>query len=102
MSRRQLKVFVSSKMAELAKERIETRAAIARVKTDAIVFERNAGSRPTTIQETYLKELDNSDLYLGIFWNGYGEYTVEELEHAREQDKDLLIFEKRTDIERRD
>jgi tetratricopeptide (TPR) repeat protein len=98
MSRR-LQLFISSKMEELAPERAAIKSALGELQIDAWVFERDAGARAGNIQQTYLTELDASDLYIGIFWKGYGEYTVEEFEHARNQGKDCLVYEKREEIE---
>jgi tetratricopeptide (TPR) repeat protein len=86
-------------MEELAPERAAVKAALAELLIDAWVFETDAGARPTSIQKTYLKELDEVDLYIGIFWKGYGEYTIEEFDYARAKGKDCLIYEKREAIE---
>jgi len=98
MSQR-LQVFISSKMQELAQERQSIRDALNELEVDAWVFEANAGSRSQSIRQTYLEEIDRSDLYVGLFWKGYGEYTIDEFEYAREAGKACLIYEKRTDIE---
>lgn len=86
-------------MGELARERAAIKSALDELQIDAWVFERDAGARAGNIQQTYLTELDAADLYIGIFWKGYGEYTVEEFEHARNQGKDCLVYEKREEIE---
>lgn len=96
-----LRVFISSRMAELQPERELVRAELDKDNIDAWVFEKDAGSRPESIQQTFLKELGESDLYIGIFWRGYGPYTIEEYEYAREQGIPTLIYEKRLDIENR-
>jgi len=98
MSRR-LQVFISSKMEELAPERAAIKSALAELNVDAWVFETDAGARPGTIRQTYLKELDGADLYIGLFWKGYGDYTIEEFESARSRGKDCLVYEKREAIE---
>src|SRR5262245_25817344 len=90
-----LRVFVSSKMQELAPERQALKAALDALKVDAWVFEQDAGARPESIQKTFLKEVEEADLYIGLFWKGYGDYTIEEYEHARKLGKDCLIYEKR-------
>ena len=86
-------------MQELAPEREAVTSALSDLLIDAWVFEKDAGARPTSIQGTYLKELDEADLYIGIFWKGYGEYTIEEFDYARAKGKDCLIYEKREAIE---
>jgi tetratricopeptide (TPR) repeat protein len=97
-----LQVFVSSKMQELAAERQAVRRALDDMKVDAFVFEADAGARAGTIRQTYLDEIDKADLYVGLFWKGYGDYTIDEYEHARRTGKDRLIYEKRDAIEERD
>jgi hypothetical protein len=94
-----LRVFISSRMAELAAERLVIKAALDQLKIDAWIFEENAGARPVSTQQTYFDEIDAADLYLGVFWKGYGHYTIDEYEHARSRGKDCLIYEKRTDID---
>jgi tetratricopeptide (TPR) repeat protein len=89
-------------MQELAPERRAIDAAFDALNIDAWVFEKSAGARPQSIQQTYLDELAAADLYLGVFWKGYGDYTIDEFEHARSLKKDCLIYEKRVDLEQRD
>jgi tetratricopeptide (TPR) repeat protein len=91
-----LRVFISSKMEELAAERDAVQEALDRLHVKAWVFEKDAGARPSTIQETYLGEIEAADLYIGIFWKGYGAYTIEEYEHAQTLGMDCLIYEKRS------
>ena len=69
-------------MEELAVERKVVKAALATFHVDAWVFETDAGARPDTIEQTYLKEIEAADLYIGVFWKGYGAYTIAEYEHA--------------------
>jgi eukaryotic-like serine/threonine-protein kinase len=90
-----LRVFVSSKMQELAPERQALKAALDALKVDAWVFEQDAGARPVSIEKAFLEEVEAADLYIGLFWKGYGDYTIEEYEHARRLGKDCLIYEKR-------
>ena len=90
-----LRVFVSSKMQELAPERQAIKAALEDLKVEAWVFEQDAGARPESIEKTFLEEVEAADLYIGLFWKGYGDYTIEEYEHAQKLGKDCLIYEKR-------
>src|SRR5215471_4990565 len=90
-----LRVFVSSKMQELAPERQVLKAALDALKVDAWVFEQDAGARPESIEKAFLEEVEEADLYIGLFWREYGDYTIEEYEHARKLGKDCLIYEKR-------
>jgi tetratricopeptide (TPR) repeat protein len=89
-------------MAELANERAVIKKLLDEAEVDAWVFEEDAGARPKTIQETYLEEVEDADIYVGIFWKGYGSYTIEEYERARELGKPCFIYEKRTKLEKRD
>ena len=66
------------------------------------IWEEDAGARPETIRSTYLHEVEACDIYLGLFWLGYGPYTIEEYEYARAQNKHCLIYEKHVNIENRD
>src|SRR5262245_11403246 len=94
-----LRVFVSSKMQELAPERGAIRAALDELHVDAWVFEQDAGARPESVEKTFLKEVEKADLYIGVFWKGHGDYTIEEYEYARKLDKDCLIYEKRAALD---
>ena len=102
MSRERLRVFVSSKMSELADERRLIKNALKQLEIDAWVFEADAGARPSSIRDTYLDELGDADIYIGLFWKGYGEYTIDEFNNARKQSKPCLIYEKRTEVDQRD
>lgn len=99
MKERRLTAFISSKMKELATERQVAKKALAQLQIDAWVFEDDAGARSETIQQAYLSELANCDLYIGVFWKGYGEYTIEEFNFARELGIPTLIYEKRADLD---
>ncbi len=93
-----LQVFISSKMATLVDERKRIKATLDNLNINAWVYEEHAGARPDSIQHTYLEEIENADLYLGVFWKEYGEYTIEEYRHAVAQGKPCLIYEKRTEM----
>jgi hypothetical protein len=45
------------------------------MRIESFVFEADAGARPQTIEETFLEEVEGADLYIGVFWRGYGRYT---------------------------
>ncbi len=94
-----LRVFVSSRMQELAPERQAVEAALDDLGVDAWLYEEDAGARPETIEQVFLEEVAAADLYIGIFWKGYGAYTIDEFEHARNLGKPCLIYEKRAGIE---
>jgi eukaryotic-like serine/threonine-protein kinase len=94
-----LRIFVSSRMQELAPERVALRAALDQLNLDGWIFEMDAGARPEGIQRTYRQEINDSDLYIGVFWRDYGAYTIDEFNYAKEKNKDCLVYEKRKDID---
>ncbi len=89
-----LRVFVSSRMRELANERAAVEQALEAMGADAFVFEGDAGARPGSGVATYRDELARSDVYLGIFWLGYGDYTRDEYDTAVRLDLPCLLYEK--------
>jgi DNA polymerase III delta prime subunit len=82
-------------MHELAAERAAIKAALDELQLDPWAFEEDAGARPESIRQTFLTEVEASDLYIGVFWKEYGEHTIEEFEYARKLGKDCLIYENR-------
>src|SRR5712691_3834953 len=97
-----LSLFISSKMQELADERRAVQAALDAYRMSGWIWEEDAGARPEPIRSTYLHEVEACDLYLGLFWLGYGPSTIEEFEHARTHHKPCLIYEKHLQVEKRD
>ena len=100
-------VFISSKMQELAPERQalqEILPALGRdlMKLRAWVFEGDAPASDKSIREIYLEALRSSELYIGLFWNGYGEWTIDEFERASEWGIERHIYVKNVDPEKRD
>src|SRR3954447_26087623 len=65
-----LRVFVSSTLKELAPERRAARAAIERLHLAPVMFE--LGARPHPPRELYRAYLDQSDVFLGLYWERYG------------------------------
>ncbi len=102
MTNQPLSLFISSKMQELVEERRAVQAALSQYQMHGWLWEKDAGARPESIRATYLKEVETCDLYLGLFWLGYGPYTIEEFEHARTHKKPCLIYEKHLDVDKRD
>src|SRR5712691_12724569 len=96
-----LSLFISSKMQELADERLAVQAALKAYEMYGWMWEAHAGARPEPIRSIYLKEVEACDLYLGLFWLGYGQYTIEEYEQARKLHKPCLIYEKSVNVEQR-
>src|SRR5512139_2135025 len=77
-----LRVFVSSTLQELAAERQAARAAIERLRLAPVMFE--LGARPHPAQELYRAYLEQSHIFIGIYWQKYGwvapEMTISGLE----------------------
>ncbi|MET0781910.1 MAG: DUF4062 domain-containing protein [Microbacterium sp.] len=65
-----LRVFVSSTLKELAPERRAARAAIERLALAPVMFE--LGARPHPPRELYRAYLDQSDIFVGLYWEQYG------------------------------
>jgi predicted ATPase len=65
-----LRVFVSSTLAELATERDAARSAIEELRLAPVMFE--SGARPHPPQAVYRAYLEQSDIFVGIYWQRYG------------------------------
>lgn len=65
-----LRVFVSSTLQELAEERAAAREAITRLRLSPVMFE--LGARPHPPQALYRAYLDQSHIFIGIYWERYG------------------------------
>lgn len=65
-----LRVFVSSTLKELAQERRAARAAIERLALAPVMFE--LGARPHPPRSLYRAYLEQSDIFVGIYWEQYG------------------------------
>lgn len=97
-----LRIFISSSMVEFAEERQMIKAALEDLLHDAWLFEMDAGARPETVEQAFIEEVENSDIYLGLFWQKYGEYTIQEYGHARNVRKPCLVYQREIDQENRD
>ena len=103
----ELHVFISSKMQELAPERQTLHDLLPDLGNDLItlrawVFESDAPAANASIREVYLNALKDSALYLGLFWNQYGEWTIDEFERATEWGIDRHIYVKNVDADQRE
>jgi hypothetical protein len=99
-----LSLFISSKMGELAPERRALKDGLEDLAHNGLIawiWEDDAGARPKSVRSTYLKEVEACDLYIGIFWLGYGPSTIEEYRHARRYNQPCLVYEKHVDVGRR-
>ena len=65
-----VRVFISSTINELANERKAAREAIENLRLIPVFFE--AGARPHPPRDLYSAYLDQSHIFLGIYWNSYG------------------------------
>jgi predicted ATPase len=65
-----VRVFVSSTMQELAAERRAVREAIESLHMTPIMFE--LGARPHPPRALYRAYLDQSDVFIGLYWESYG------------------------------
>ncbi len=67
---RRVRVFVSSALVELAAERAAARAAIEGMHLTPVLFE--LGARPHPPRPLYAAYLDQSEVFIGIYWQRYG------------------------------
>src|SRR5689334_4280253 len=65
-----LRVFVSSTLQELAKEREVAARAIRKLRLAPVMFE--LGARPHAPRALYRAYLEQSDVFIGIYWQRYG------------------------------
>jgi predicted ATPase len=65
-----LRVFVSSTLEELAAERGAAREAIEQLRLAPVMFESGARAHPP--QAVYQAYLEQSDIFIGIYWQRYG------------------------------
>ena len=88
---RRLRVFVSSSLGELAEERRAVSRAISALRLSPVMFE--AGARPYPPREVYQQYLAQSDVFIGLYWQRYGQpppgARVSGLEEEFELSRDL-------------
>ena len=86
-----LRVFVSSTMGELAPERRAVSRAISSLRLTPVLFELGARSHPP--QDLYRAYLAQSDVFVGLYWQRYGQVgtgmEVSGLEEEFELSRDL-------------
>jgi Domain of unknown function (DUF4062) len=71
---RRLRVFVSSTLGELAEERRAVARAITALRLTPVMFEADARAHPP--RELYQAYLAQSDVFIGIYWQRYGEVSA--------------------------
>jgi predicted ATPase len=82
-----VRVFVSSTMGELAAERSAARDAIQKMRLSPIMFELGARAHPP--RSLYRAYLDQSDIFVGIYWQNYG-WTAPDMAVSGVEDEYLL------------
>lgn len=99
-----LRVFISSTLQELLPERRAARAAVRRLHLSPVMFE--IGARPHPPRELYRAYLEQSHIFVGIYWERYGwvapdeEISGLEDEYRLCGDRPKLIYVKRPGTER--
>jgi predicted ATPase len=94
-----LRVFVSSTLAELADERAAANVAIRQLHLAPVLFE--LGARPHPPRDLYRAYLDQSHIFIGIYWQSYGWVAPGETisgledEYRLSGEKPKLIYVKR-------
>ncbi len=93
-----LRVFVSSTLQELAPERKAARDAIERLHLAPVMFE--LGARPHPPRQLYRAYLEQSHIFVGLYWQSYGWVAPEEEvsgledEYNLSNDRPKLIYVK--------
>lgn len=82
-----VRVFVSSTLGELAEERRAVRAAIEAMHLTPVMFE--VGARPHPPRALYRAYLDQSDVFVGIYWEHYGWVAPDETVSGLEDEYEL-------------
>ena len=73
-----VRVFVSSRLVECEQERAIARTIIESLGHQQVMFE-GAGARPSAARSVYLRGLEESHIFVGIYREGYG-YIEKEME----------------------
>ena len=84
-----LRVFVSSTLSELAAERAAVREAIERLQLTPVLFE--LGARPHPPRDLYRAYLEQSQIFVGIYWQRYGWVAPDETVSGLEDEYRLSV-----------
>jgi predicted ATPase len=84
---RRLRVFVSSTLGELAEERRAASRAVAALRLTPVMFE--AGARPYPPAEVYRAYLAQADVFIGVYWQRYGQLVPGARVSGLEEEFDL-------------
>jgi Domain of unknown function (DUF4062) len=101
-----IRVFVSSTLGELAEERAAVRDAVTRLHLAPVLFE--LGARPHPPRDLYRAYLDQSHIFVGIYWQRYGwvapgeDVSGLEDEYRLWGDRPKLVYVKRPAPDRED
>ena len=85
-----LRVFVSSTLKELAAEREAVQRAITNLRLSPVMFE--LGARPHPSRDLYRAYLQQSQIFIGIYWQQYG-WVAPDMEISGIEDEYLLASE---------
>ena len=91
-----IRVFVSSTLEELAEERAAIARAVESLRLIPVLFE--IGARPHPPRELYRAYLEQSHVFVGVYWQRYGwtapgmEISGLEEELALARDKPCLVY----------
>ena len=94
-----VRVFISSTLGELAEERVAARRAVARLHLVPVWYE--SGARPHPPRSMYRAYLEQSQVFVGIYWQRYGwvapgmEISGLEDEYRLAAGKPMLLYLKR-------
>ena len=84
---RRLRVFVSSTLGELAQERRAVARAVSALRLTPVMFE--AGARPYPPAEVYRAYLAQADVFIGLYWQWYGQLVPGAQVSGLEEEFDL-------------
>jgi len=101
MSLQRPHVFLSSTISELKDERLIVKENVEHFGFEPVMFE-EWGARSSGLRQTYIDEVMNSDLYVGIFEKEYSAPTIEEYETAKAHNIDIMIYVKKLETGRRE
>src|SRR5579864_8570504 len=87
-----LKIFLSSTMTELRDVRDIVERELERRGINAWIYENDVSAAPDTVVATSLRQVDEADVYVGLFWQRYGKVTIEEYEQARLRAKPCFVY----------
>jgi len=95
-----LKVFISSTMVELRDVREIVERALRDKGIRGRIYEKDVGASPLGVEDTSLFEVEQSDVYVGLFWKEYGEITIKEYRQARDLRKPCFVYIRDKDVAR--